>query len=257
MIDTHIHLNDKAYEKDYLEVIERSKKSGVSKVIIIGCDKEGIKKGLKLIKEDNDNFLFLAIGWHPVDVRTFSDNELNKIKEHISSNNKIVGIGEIGLDYHWHPEEKEEQIEAFRKQLRLAKELKTPIIVHSREAYVDCFKIMEEEDYFYGVMHSFADTYEMAKKFLDKGMYIGISGPITFKNGHNQKDVVKNMDINKLLIETDGPYLTPVPYRGKRNESAYLEEICKTIAEVKLLPIDEIKKITTRNAKNLFKELND
>lgn len=257
MIDTHIHLNDQQYQEDLEKVIQRTKDNGVEKVVVIGCDEKGIKRAEKILNDDTENFIYLALGWHPVDVRDYTEKQLQEIKRLVLNNPRVLAIGEIGLDYHWYPEEKEKQKEVFREQIKLAQQLDKPIIVHSREAYADCYQLLNEENYFKGVMHSFADTYEMAEKFINKGMFIGIGGPITFKNGINQKEVVAKMDLNYLVIETDGPYLAPVPFRGKRNESSYLEYICQTIAEIRNISIDEVKEITTKNAKRLFKELND
>lgn len=254
MIDTHIHLNHEDYKNDLEEVIQRSKKENVKKVVVIGCDYQGILKAIEILKKDKDDFIYVALGWHPVDAKDFKDEYLELIKELIVKyKEKVVAIGEIGLDYHWYPKEKELQKEIFKKQIKLAKKLDLPIIIHARESYDDCYEVLCQEGYFKGVMHSFADDYKSAKRFIDKGMYIGISGPVTFKNGDNQKEVIKNIDLSKLVLETDGPYLTPVPHRGKRNESIYIKYIIEEISKIRNIEYKEIEKITDANSKILFK----
>lgn len=257
IIDTHIHLNDEQYENDLNEVIEKTKQKNIKKIILIGCDLEGINKAIEMQKVDRDDFIYLALGFHPVDVDQFSEENLNLIKKVAKKNSKVVAIGEIGLDYYHKPYDELKQKEIFKKQIKLAKELNLPVIIHCRDAVNDCYKILQEENFFNGVIHGFNEYFSSAKLFLDKGMYIGIGGPVTFKNGQPQQDVVKQIDLNKLLIETDGPYLTPVPFRGKRNESAYLQYVVEKIAEIRNLKEEEVIKKTTENAKALFKGLQD
>lgn len=250
MIDTHIHLSHEQYNEDLPAVIETAKAKGVEEVILVGCDHESILKSIQ-IHHDYPEFTKLAVGWHPVDVRDFDVNELELIKETIK-NEPVVAIGEIGLDYHWHPEEKEEQIKLFELQIELAQSLDLPIIIHAREAYEDCHAILKKYAPIKGVMHSFAADDTMAQKFIDLGMYIGISGPVTFKNGYNQKKVVATVALEKLLLETDGPYLTPVPYRGKRNLPEYIEYVAEEIAFNRQISTQEVIEQTTINAKKLF-----
>ncbi len=250
MIDTHIHLSHEQYNGDLSEVISSAKAKGVEHVILIGCDHESILKSIQ-IHHEYPKFTKLAVGWHPVDVRDFNVQELELIEETIK-NETVVAIGEIGLDYHWHPEEKEEQIKLFELQIELAQKLDLPIIIHAREAYEDCYDILKKYAPVKGVMHSFAADKIMAKKFIDLGMYIGISGPVTFKNGYNQKEVVSEVSLDKLLLETDGPYLTPVPYRGKRNLPEYVEYVAEEIAFNQQISTTQVIEQTTINAKKLF-----
>lgn len=254
MIDTHIHLNDEQYDFDLAQVIQRSKDAGVEKEIVICCDIEGMRRGLEIKKEYGD-YIAIVMGYHPVDVSKLPEDYLEILETNMTKTN-VVAIGEIGLDYHWYPEEKEEQKKLFVELLEVAKKHDLPYVIHARESYDDCYEILKEFGYFNGVLHSFSDDYESAKRFLDLGLYIGITGPITFKNGQNQRDVVSNMDLDRLVIETDGPYLTPVPFRGKRNESKNLEYICEEISKLRGMSIDEVKKKTTENAYNLFGRLN-
>lgn len=252
MIDSHIHLNHEDYREDLEAVIKSAKESGVEQVIMIGCDESGIHRALEINEQFQDDFFKLAFGWHPVDVSDFTEEMYQLIKDKTITTNNAVAIGEIGLDYHWYPEQKEAQKELFIRQIELAKELDLPIIVHAREAYEDCLEILSKYAPITGVMHSFADTPVMAQKFVDLGMKIGISGPITFKNGQSQKDVAKAIDLQHLLIETDGPYLTPTPYRGKRNLPQYIEYVAEEIAFQKGISKDIVLAQTAINTKELF-----
>lgn len=255
MIDVHIHLTHEKYE-DVDKIIKEAKENGIKNVLLIGCDENEIKKSIELNKK-NDGFMKMAAGYHPIEVRNIDDKSLIELETIIKRNDFIIALGEIGLDYHWYPEEKEEQKELFKKQLILAKKLNIPYIVHSREASDDTLEIIKEVKYYNGVMHSFAENYENAKRFLDLGMYISISGPLTFKNGHNQKDVIKNIDINKLLVETDGPFLTPEPFRGKVNHPMYVSYIVEEIANIKGLEVELVKNKLINNTYKVFKEFNE
>lgn len=247
MIDSHIHLNHERYNDDRDVVIKRSLNEGVNQVIQIGCDRQSIIESIEL-KKQYDNFINLALGWHPVDCTTF---DLDFLKQKISEN-KIVAIGEIGLDYHWYPEQKQIQIEVFQTQIDLAKKLDLPIIVHCRNADQDCLKILQKNAPLKGVMHSYAAGELMLQQFLDTGLHVSFSGPITFKNGDNQKSAAKICPLDKMLIETDGPYLTPAPYRGKRNESINIKYVAQEIAFIRDMSLDEVLNITEENTIKLF-----
>ncbi len=255
MIDVHIHLTHEKYD-NIDEIIQTSKQEGIKNVLLIACDKKEITKSIKLQKNYKD-FMKIAIGYHPMEVNKINANDIKDLEEIFLSNDSIIAIGEIGLDYHWYPEEKEIQKKIFKEQLKLAKKLSVPFIVHCREAVEDTYKIIKEVGYYNGIMHSFAENYENAKRFIDLGMYISISGPLTFKNGHNQKDVVKNIDINKLLVETDGPFLTPVPHRGETNYPYYVKYILEEISSIRDIEIKELKKIILKNTYEVLKEFND
>ncbi len=255
MIDVHIHLTHEKYD-NIDEIIQTSKQEGIKNVLLIACDKKEIIKSIKLQKSYKD-FMKIAIGYHPMEVSKINANDIKDLEEKFLSNDSIIAIGEIGLDYHWYPEEKEIQKKIFKEQLKLAKKLSVPFIVHCREAVEDTYQIIKEVGYYNGIMHSFAENYENAKRFIDLGMYISISGPLTFKNGHNQKDVVKNIDINKLLVETDGPFLTPVPHRGETNYPYYVKYILEEISSIRDIEIKELKKIILKNTYEVLKEFND
>ncbi len=254
MIDVHVHLTHEKY-KNIDKVIKESKQKGMKNLLLIACDKEEIKKSIELVNKNND-FMKLAIGFHPMEVKNINEEDIKDLKKTFYENPNIIAIGEIGLDYHWYPEEKEEQKELFKKQLKLAKDLDAPYIVHCREAVEDTYGIIKEIGYYKGIMHSFAENFNSAKKFLDLGLYVSISGPLTFKNGHNQKDVVKNIDLNKLLVETDGPFLTPEPHRGEINYPYYVQYIIEEISKLRDVDIEELKEILLKNTYKILKEFN-
>lgn len=252
LIDTHAHLNDEKFDNDRKEVIKRARESGLEKIINIGYNKETILTTLDLINQHD--FIYGAIGWHPNNAHEMAEEDFDWLKE-LSKHPKIVAIGEIGLDYYWDFAPKDVQQEIFRKQIKLAKELNLPIIIHNRDAHQDVFNILNSEgvNQVGGIMHSFSGSVEMALKSIDMGFYISFSGPVTFKNAKKPQEVAAAIPLDRILIETDSPYLTPEPFRGKRNESAYVKFIAAKIAELKGLDIEEIEQITTDNAKRIFK----
>ncbi len=252
IVETHIHLNHSQY-KDIEEVVTRAKQAGVTHMLDIGCEPHTIEKSIEISKQYKN--IKSSIGLHPVDVTMRTDELMEQIKTLASNEQEVIAIGEIGLDYHWYPEQKEQQWELLEEQLQIASDLKLPVVIHSRDAYEDCYNILRKYPNVTGVIHSFSDNYEMAKKFTDLGYYIGIGGPVTFKNGHNQKDVVANIDLDKLVIETDGPYLTPTPFRGKRNEPAYLTHILDEIISLRDEDAELVEKTIYNNSFKLFKGL--
>lgn len=256
LIDAHIHLTNEQYQEDLADIIKQCQKEGVQKLIVIGCDFEEIKASISLAKQYKD-YIYLALGYHPVQKEEITTLMLDNLEKELEHNPNVVALGEIGLDYYHEPNNKENQKELFRKQIQIAKKHNKPIVIHARESYDDCYEILREEDYFHGIMHSFADDYQSAQRFLEKGMYLSISGPVTFKNGYNQKEVIKNMPLDRLLIETDGPYLTPVPYRGKRNHPVYLKYILEEIAELRSESIDNIQTQIIKNTETILKGIND
>lgn len=249
MIDTHAHLNSTKYYPDYLEELAIAKENGVEKIILIGCDLASMDNAINYSKEHAE-FCY-AIGIHPIDVEEYSLEIVAKIKS-LKDDPNLVAIGEIGLDYHWYPEKAEEQKKVFAALIELAQELEVPIIIHSREAYDDCYDILKRYAPLKGVLHSYADDVAGVQRFLDLGLHIGISGPITFKNGHNQKEVAAYVPLEKLLLETDAPFLTPTPYRGKRNKPHYISYVAQEIAVQKNITKQEVIDQTTENAKKLF-----
>nr|WP_235788416.1 TatD family hydrolase [Salipaludibacillus sp. CUR1] len=251
MFDTHVHLNADQFEDDAEEVIKRAREKGVEHMVVVGFDEKTINKALKLIEAYD--FLYAAVGWHPVDAVDLTDDYLAWIEE-LSDHPKVVAIGETGLDYYWDKSPKDVQQEAFRKQIRLAKKLKMPLIIHDREAHEDIVDILKEEnaEEAGGIMHCFQGDVKMAKQCLEMNFYISFGGPVTFKNAKLPKEVAKEVPLNRLLVETDAPFLAPHPYRGKRNEPSYVKLVAEKIAELKEVEFEEVANQTTENAKKLF-----
>jgi len=252
LIDTHAHLDDDKFTADQAEVIARARESGITKIINIGYNRETILTTIELTKQYD--FIFGAIGWHPNNANEMQEKDLLLIEEE-SNNQKILAIGEIGLDYYWDYAEKKIQQKIFREQIRLAKKLQLPIIIHDRDAHQDVLTILKEEEAgeVGGIMHSFSGSLEMARECLDLGFYLSFSGPVTFKNAKRPQEVASNIPLDRILVETDCPYLTPEPFRGKRNEPLNVKYIVEKIAELRGLPVEEMERITTENAKRIFK----
>jgi TatD DNase family protein len=251
LFDTHAHLNAIQYEEDIVEVIQRAKTERVSHIVVVGFDKDTIKRAMELTEQYE--MIYAAVGWHPVDAIDMTDEDLEWIKA-LASHPKVVAIGEMGLDYYWDKSPKDIQMDVFRRQIRLAKEVKLPIIIHNRDATEDVVKILKKENASEvgGIMHCFTGSLEVAKQCMDMNFYISFGGPVTFKNAKKPKEVATEIPLERLLIETDCPYLTPHPFRGKRNEPSYVKYIAEQIAELKGLSFEEVAKITSDNAMKLF-----
>ncbi|WP_050613560.1 TatD family hydrolase [Bacillus testis] len=251
LIDTHVHLNAEQYNEDLEEVIERAQAEGVKTMVVVGFDTETITRAIELAEKYP--FLYASVGWHPVDAIDMTDEDLKWLEE-LASHPKVVALGEMGLDYHWDKSPKDIQKEVFRKQIALAKKVKLPIIIHNREATQDVMDILKEEgaEEVGGIMHCFSGSEEIAKECMKMNFYISFGGPVTFKNAKNVKEVAAQIPLDRLLVETDCPYLTPHPFRGKRNEPAYVKLVAEEIAALKDVPFEKIAEITTANAKKLF-----
>ncbi|MFE8704022.1 TatD family hydrolase [Cytobacillus sp. FJAT-54145] len=251
LFDTHAHLNAEQFEEDLVEVITRAKDEGVSNIVVVGFDRPTINKAMELTEKYE--FIYACVGWHPVDAIDMTDEDLDWIEE-LASHPKVVAIGEMGLDYYWDKSPKDIQKEVFRKQIRLAKKVKLPIVIHNRDATADVVEILKEEDAkeVGGIMHCYGGSVETAKECIDMNFLISLGGPVTFKNAKKPKEVAVEVPLDKLLIETDCPYLAPHPNRGKRNEPSYVKLVAEQIAELKGVTYEEVAEITTRNAKKLF-----
>jgi TatD DNase family protein len=248
IFDTHSHYDDKQFNDDRHQLLETIFKNGVDKIVSCGCDIDSTKLNLQLSHE-YDNFYF-ASGFHPECLENANISDLDLIKE-FASDKKCLAIGEIGLDYHWMSSTKEKQCEFFEKQIALAKELDMPIIVHDREAHGDTLDILKSTKP-KGVVHCFSGSKEMAKEIIKLGMYIGLNGVTTFKNARKSLEVVKEIPLERLVLETDCPYLAPEPHRGKRNDSSYIPFIAEKIGEVLNIDVQELLNITNENAKRLY-----
>ncbi|MFJ7311027.1 TatD family hydrolase [Peribacillus frigoritolerans] len=251
LFDTHVHVNAEQFNEDLEDVIERAKEAGVDNMVVVGFDRPTIIRAMELI--ETYDFMYAAVGWHPVDAIDMTEDDLQWIEE-LSNHPKVVAIGEMGLDYHWDKSPKDVQIEVFRKQIRLAKKVGLPIIIHNREATADIVNILKEEEASRvgGIMHCFSGSAETALECINMNFYISLGGPVTFKNAKKPKEVAAAVPLDRLLIETDCPYLAPHPYRGKRNEPSYVKLVAEQIAEIKQLTIEEVSQATTENAKKLF-----
>ncbi|BCB01909.1 TatD family hydrolase [Bacillus sp. KH172YL63] len=251
LFDTHVHLNAEQFDEDLEEVISRAREAGVEKMVVVGFDRPTINRAMELIGQYD--FLYAAIGWHPVDAIDMKDEDLAWIEE-LSSHPKVVAIGEMGLDYHWDKSPKDVQKNVFRKQIQLAKKVKLPIVIHNRDATQDIVDILREENAgeVGGIMHCFSGSPEIAQECVEMNFYISLGGPVTFKNAKKPKEVAKEIPLEKLLIETDCPYLAPHPNRGKRNEPAYVKLVAEQIAELKEVSLEEVERVTFENAKKVF-----
>lgn len=246
-IDSHCHLSKEYYES-LDEIINKAKENKVNTLIISGCDKNGIIEGLDIINKYEN--IYMTIGFHPSEANITTDEDLLWLEELIEENNKIIAVGEIGLDYYWVKDNKELQKDLFKKQLDIAARLNLPVIIHSREATKETYDMLKEYD-LKGIIHCYSGSLEMAKEYIKIGYKIGIGGVVTFKNT-NLVDVVKEIDIKEITLETDSPYLAPTPYRGKQNSPEYIPLIAEKIAEIKEITKEEVGKITTNNIKELF-----
>jgi len=251
LFDTHTHLDAPQFDEDREEVIARCVEGGVTKMVNVGFNRETIPTTMALAEKYD--FIYAAVGWHPQDAITMKEGDLEWIAS-LCQHEKVVAIGEIGLDYYWDTSPKDVQHKVFRQQIGLAREIKMPIVIHNRDAHEDVVRILREEKAHEvgGIMHSYSGSWETAKMCLDMGFHLSFGGPITFKNAKQPKEVLAQVPMDRLLIETDSPYLTPHPYRGKRNESAHVRLVAEAAAQIKGVDIEEIARITTRNALDLF-----
>ncbi|EOS7926663.1 TatD family hydrolase [Enterococcus hirae] len=252
IFDSHTHLNAEQFNDDIPETIERAKELGVTKMAVVGFDTQTIEKSLQL-SHDYSN-IYSIIGWHPTEAGSYTKDIEKKLQEQLTMP-KVVALGEIGLDYYWMEDPKEVQAEVFRRQIAIAKEMNLPISIHTREALADTYQILKEEDIrdIGGIMHSFSGDFEWAKRFLDLGMHISFSGVVTFKKAQDVQEAATHVPLDRLLVETDAPYLAPVPYRGKRNEPGYTRYTVEKIAELRNLPVEEVALQTWKNAHRLFR----
>ena len=247
--DTHAHYDSGAFNADRFEILGSMPDARVGLIVNPGCDLESSKTAIELA--ERFDFVYAAVGWHPEDMDKLTDKayaELERLAEHP----KCLAIGEIGLDYYWDDTHKAEQKELFKKQIELAIRLNKPVIVHDREAHGDSLEIIRDYSELRGVFHCFSGSVEMAAELLKRGWYLGFDGPITYKNARKAIEVLEFCPLDKIVIETDSPYLTPVPNRGKRNDSRQLEFVVNKVAEIKGINVDKVENITFENGKKLF-----
>ncbi|MCB5952077.1 TatD family hydrolase [Enterococcus sp. BWT-B8] len=252
IFDSHTHLNAEQFNEDIPETIERAQELGVTEMAVVGFDTPTIIKSLELSKKYKD--IYSIIGWHPTEAGSYTAEIEKNLQERLTTP-KVVALGEIGLDYYWMEDPKEVQDKVFRRQIAIAKEMKLPISIHMRDAIEDTYKVLKEEDVrdIGGIMHSYSGDEEWMKKFLDLGMHISFSGVVTFKKAVEIQASAKEVPLDRMLVETDAPYLAPVPYRGKRNEPGYTRYVVEKIAEMRNMNWEELAQQTTQSAHQLFK----
>lgn len=254
IFDTHAHYDDEAFEEDREELLLSLSAQGIGKVINIGASLQSTKTTVELAQRYP--FLYAAVGVHPEGVTELTEESMDWLKE-LCKLEKTVAVGEIGLDYYWDEPERDLQKQWFRRQLQLAKEVKLPVVIHSREAAKDTIDIMKEEhsEEIGGVIHCYSYTRESARTFLDMGFSFGIGGVLTFKNAKKLKEAVEYIPMDRILLETDCPYLAPVPHRGKRNSSLYLPYVVEELASIKGISREEVERITMENAHRVFAKI--
>ena len=254
LFDSHCHLDDEKFDEDREAIINQIKEAGVSKLITAGYSLEASREAINLANKYD--FIYATCGISPNDVPQTEDElwiMLDEIKEIAKQNKKIVAIGEIGLDYYWNQDNKELQKLAFVKQIELANELKLPIVIHTRDAVMDTIEILKQHTVnSKGVFHCCPLNRELVKEALKLGFYISFAGPVTFKNSKNADEIISMVPNEKMLIETDSPYLSPEPLRGKRNDSRNVKYIAQKIADVKNMTLQEIAEITYKNTEKIF-----
>lgn len=246
--DTHCHLNSEQLYPEHDVFIERALANQVDHMVVVGYDLESSKKAVEIAKAYD--FIYAAVGIGPNDCLETDDQDLLVIDEYLKEP-KVVALGEIGLDYYWDDVPKEKQMDVFQKQILLAKKHQKPIVIHCRDAYEDTYQVLKNNGH-PGIMHCYSGSAQMAERFIKLGFYISLAGPVTFKNARVPKDVAEKISLEYLLIETDCPYLTPHPYRGKLNEPANVIYIAQEIAKLKNMEIEDVARMTTFNAKKVF-----
>ena len=250
LVDTHAHLQWASFDKDREKVIRRAQQACVGYIVNIGFDVDGSRKGVELAEKYKG--LYATVGIHPHNAIQLDQNVLNKLRE-LSGNPKVVAIGEIGLDYYRNLSPSEAQKKAFEAQLFLAQELELPVVIHDREAHSNILKIISRfKGKIRGIMHCFSGSKEMAEQCIKLGFLVSFAGNVTYPNAHKLHEIARWIDMNRILLETDSPWLAPQDMRGKRNESAFLPSIAKKIAKLKGISTDELAEATTRNAKEIY-----
>ncbi|HHT88588.1 MAG TPA: TatD family hydrolase [Clostridiales bacterium] len=252
IFETHAHYEDAAFDEDRWEILESLPKHNIEYVVNIGSGIKSVEQSVKLA--ESYDYIYASVGIHPEETMLLNEERLLWLKE-MAKHPKVLAIGEIGLDYYWDTPDRDTQKVWFTRQIEMAKELDKPLVIHSRDAAYDTYNILKESNIgdFGAVLHCFSYGVEQARQYLNMGFYLGIGGVVTFKNGRKLKEVVAFSPLEQLVLETDCPYLAPVPYRGKRNSSLYLPYIAQEIANIKNIDYDTAVRITNENAKRLYR----
>ena len=249
-IDSHAHLDDRRFNKDRDMIIKNLKENKVDYVFNIGADLKTSEASLRLAKK-YDN-IYAVVGVHPHSAKTVNEKTIERLRT-MSKEDKVIAIGEIGLDYHYDNSPRDVQVKWFKEQLKLAKEVDLPVVIHTRDAAQETFDILKKESQgLRAILHCYSGSVEMAEEYAKLGFYISLAGPLTFNNARVSREVAKAIPLGRLLIETDCPYLTPVPYRGKRNEPMYVRYVAEELAKIKGISVEELARITTENTKKAF-----
>jgi TatD DNase family protein len=250
LVDSHAHLQWASFDKDREDVIKRAREAGVEQIVNIGFDIGGSRRAVELAEKHEG--LYATVGIHPHNASQLNQEVLNELRK-LSQKRKVVAIGEIGLDYYRNLSPRETQKKAFEAQLVLAEELRLPVVIHDREAHAEIWEMLSKfKGKVYGIMHCFSGSRETAEQYIESNFYVSLAGPVTFPNSYRLHEIVKCIDLKKLLLETDSPWLAPQDMRGRRNEPAFLTFIAKKIAELKEIPLSEVVEATTENAKKVF-----
>lgn len=252
LFDTHAHYDDKRFDPDRDELLASLPAHDIGLILNPGCDVETSRKAVSYAQKYA--FVYAAVGIHPENINESWNNDLSVIQELAQTEPKVRAVGEIGLDYYWEKDEhaRARQQVVFARQMELARELDMPVIVHDRDAHGDCMEITRRYPEVRGVYHCYAGSVEMARELLRLGYYLSFTGVITFKNARRAIEVIREVPIDRLMIETDAPYMAPEPFRGRRNSSLYVYRMAETIAEIKGMSVEEVERITTENGKRLF-----
>ncbi len=248
-VDTHVHLNNKKLFENLDHYVQKARDADVKYMVVIGYDHETNQRAIDIA--ERYAFIYASVGYHPTEAKNITDKDFD-VLEKLLAHKKVVAVGECGLDFYWDKEHKEKQVEVLTKQILLAKKYQLPLAIHMRDATKQTYETLKSYAPLKGIMHCYSGSSEMASKFLELGLHISLGGPVTFKNAKTPKDVASIVPMNRLLIETDAPYLAPHPYRGKQNDSSLLPLIAQAIADLKQEPLETIAEETTKNALTLF-----
>jgi TatD DNase family protein len=254
LIDSHAHIQGAAYAAEVDEVIKRAGKAGVEKIIVVGGAGELSSNQAAIALADSYGNLYATVGMHPHDAKDVGEAELEKLQE-LTNRPKVIAVGETGLDFYYNHSPHDVQRDIFRRFIRMARETGLPLVVHERDAHKDVAELLRSEGAgkISGVIHCFTGDYQAARNYLDLGFYLSFTGIITFKNAQPLREVVRKVPLERMFVETDSPYLTPVPHRGKRNEPAYVRFVAETVAQLKALTLEEVARVTTDNVRQLFR----
>lgn len=250
LIDTHVHLNSDKLYQDLDEVIKRALENDVKEMIVVGFDQLTNKRAIEIAEKYP--FIYATVGFHPTDAKDVKDEDFILLKEQLR-HPKVVGVGECGLDFYWDKDHIDQQIDIFKKQIDISLEIDKPLVIHMRDASEATYNVLSEYEHLKGVMHCYSGSAEMAPLFTDLGLKISLGGPVTFKNGHKPKKVAEMISLEHILVETDSPYLSPHPFRGKTNEPSRVKLVAEEIARIKNVSYSVVSDVTTKNAKQLFK----